>query len=150
MPAGRSSLSETLPFPFKIVQTPGLTLMIHESDSTVRQIYTDGRKHTADPQPTWTGYSVGHWEGDTLVVDTRGFNDASWLDATGTPHSEDLHVVERIRRRDFGHLDVEAKLEDPKVFAKAITIHYSGRIVADSDIQENVCGEDEKDSRHFR
>ncbi len=149
LPAG-VPLSETLPFPFKIVPTPGLTLIVHESDSSVRQIYTDGRKHTPDPQPTWSGYSVGHWEGDTLVVDTVGFNDLSWLDVSGTPHSEALHTVERMRRRDFGHLDVQVTLEDPKTFSKALTIHYSARLLADSDIQENICAENEKDLRHFR
>jgi hypothetical protein len=149
LPAG-IPLSATLPFPFKIVQTPGLTLIVHESDSSVRQIYTDGRKHTPDPQPTWAGYSVGHREGDTLVVDTVGFNDLSWLDATGTPHSEALHTVERMHRRDFGHLDIEVTIEDPRVFSRAFAIHYSARILADSDIQENVCAENEKDFRHFR
>jgi hypothetical protein len=147
---GGVPLSETLPFPFKIVQSPGLTLIIHESDSTVRQIYTDGRGHTTDPQPTWMGYSIGHWDGGTLLVDTIGFNDLSWLDATGTPHGFALHTVERMHRRDFGHLDVQVTLEDPQMYAKPFTIQYSARLLADSDIQENVCGENEKDSRHFR
>jgi hypothetical protein len=149
LPAG-VPLSETLPFPFKIVQTPSLTLIVHESDSSVRQIYTDGRKHTPDPQPTWNGYSVGHWDLDTLVIDTVGFNDLSWLDAMGTPHSEALHTVERMRRRDFGHLDVQVTFEDPTMYSKTFLIHYRARLLADSDIQENVCAENEKDSRHFR
>jgi hypothetical protein len=148
-PAG-VPLSATLPFPFKIVQTPGLTLILHESDSLVRQVYTDGRKHTPDPQPTWTGYSVGHWEGEALVVETTGFTDAGWLDATGTPHSQDLRTIERFRRKDFGHLEVQVALNDPKTFSKPVLMRYTAHLLADSDIQENVCLENEKDLQHFR
>jgi hypothetical protein len=147
---GGVPFSETLPFPFKIIQNPGLTLILHESDSTTRQIYTDGRKHTPDPQPTWSGYSVGHWDGTAFVVVTVGFNDKGWLDASGTPHSEALHTVERMRRPDFGHLSVEVTFEDPKTFSRPFAIRYTARLLADSDIQENICGENEKDVRHFR
>ncbi len=148
-PAG-VPLSATLPFPFKIVQTPGLTIILHESDSSARQIYTDGRKHTPDPQPTWTGYSVGHWEGGELVVETAGFNDQGWLDAAGTPHSGELHITERFRRKDFGHLEVQVTLDDPKTFSTPVHMRYTAHLLADSDIQENVCLENEKDLRHFR
>ncbi len=149
LPAG-VPMDALLPFPFKIVQTPTLTLMLYESDSSIRQIYTDGRKHTPDPQPTWTGYSVGRWEGDNLVVDTRGFNALGWLDATGTPHSEALRTVERFYRPDFGHLDVRVTLEDPQTFTHPVEIHYTAHLLADSDIQENACAENEKDVRHFK
>jgi hypothetical protein len=148
-PAG-VPLSATLPFPFKIVQTPGLTLILHESDSSIRQVYTDGRKHTPDAQPTWNGYSVGRWEGDALVVETTGFSDAGWLDATGTPHSLELRTVERFRRKDFGHLEVQVTLDDPRTFSKPARMQYTAHLLADSDIQENVCLENEKDLRHFR
>jgi len=93
---------DVLPGPFKIIQTPALILLRNEYENTLRQIYTDGRKPPADPEPLWLGYSVGKWEGDTLAVDTVGFNDKSWLDGLGHPHSEALHVTERFHRRDFG------------------------------------------------
>ena len=93
--------------PFKIIQTNGVIVIFYEVDNSHRQIYTDGRKLPADPQPTWLGYSVGKWERDTLVVDTAGFNDKSWLDALGHPHSEALRVQERFHRRDFGHMDLQ-------------------------------------------
>lgn len=149
LPAG-VPLAALLPFPFKIVATPGLTLIVHESDASTRQVYTDGRKHTPDPQPTWNGYSVGRWQGDELVVDTVGLNSQSWLDAGGTPHSESLRVVERFRRRDFGHLEVRVTLDDPQTFRSPVSFTYTARLLADSDLQENVCLENEKDLKHVR
>ena len=119
-----------IPIPFKIVQTRGLIVLLFEGDNTIRQIYTDGRPYPVDPQPLWLGYSVGKWEGDTLVVTTVGFNDKSWLDAIGHPHSESLRVVERFRRRDFGHLDVEATIDDPKLYTKPFTIKFTRRPAA--------------------
>jgi hypothetical protein len=106
---------DLLPGPFKIIQTPGLTLVRNECENTFRQIYTDGRKPPADPEPLWLGYSVGRWDGDTLQVDTVGFNDQGWLDGLAHPHGEALHVVERFHRRDFGHMDVQVTIDDPKV-----------------------------------
>jgi hypothetical protein len=105
-----------LPGPFKIIQTPELILIRNEYENTFRQIYTDGRKPPGDPEPLWLGYSVGRWDGDTLQVDTVGFNDKSWLDGLGHPHRDALHVPERFRRRDFGHLDVQVTIDDPKVY----------------------------------
>jgi hypothetical protein len=134
----------------KIVQTPGLTVIMYESDGTHRQIYTDGRTHPRDPQPMWLGYSVGKWEGDTLVVDTVGFNDKSWLDAFGHPHSDALHVVERYRRRDFGHLDIEYTIDDPKMYTKAFGFKVTQRLVPDSDILESFCNENEKDRERLK
>ena len=148
LPAGVPT-ALVIPIPFKIVQTRGLTLMLFEGDNTIRQIYTDGRKHPADPSPMWLGYSVGKWEGDTLVVDTIGFNDKSWLDAIGHPHSEALRVVERFRRRDFGHLDVEATIEDPKMYTRPFTIKLTELLQPDSDILELFCAENEKDRSHL-
>jgi hypothetical protein len=138
-----------LPFPAKFIQTPGLLVMLFEADNTVRQVYTDGRKYPDDPQPLWLGYSVGKWEGDTLVVDTVGFNDKSWLDGFGHPHSEALHVTERFQRRDFGHMDVQVTLDDPKVYTKPFTIKVTQHLLPDTDILENFCAENEKDLRHF-
>jgi hypothetical protein len=147
---GGVPFSETLPFPFKIIQNLGITVVLYEGDSTVRQIYTDGRKHTPDPQPTWMGYSVGRWDADTLVVDTVGFNDKTWLDVVGHPHSDALHTVERMHRRDFGHLDIEITFDDPKMYTRPFTVKFTSALVPDSDIQETVCAENEKDRLHFR
>jgi hypothetical protein len=137
-----------LPEPFKIVQTPGLTLMVHESERT-RQIFTDGRKHPSKPDPSWLGYSVGNWEKDTFVIDTVGFNDRTWLDAFGHPHSESLHAVERFRRRDFGHMDLEVTFEDPKMYTKPVTVKYSQTLLPDTDLLEYVCTDNEKDRTHL-
>jgi len=135
--------------PFKIVQAPGLIVMLYEVDNTRRQVYTDGRKLPADPQPAWLGYSVGKWEGDTMVVDTAGFNDKSWLDIAGHPHSEALRVQERYRRRDFGHMDVQVSIDDPKTFTKPFSIKFTQLLVPDSDILESFCTENEKDRTHL-
>ena len=136
--------------PFKIVQTPGLMVMMYEVDNTRRQVYTDGRKLPVDPQPAWLGYSVGKWEGDTLVVDTAGFNDKSWLDAFGHPHSEALRVQERFRRRDFGHMELQVTVEDPKIFTRPITFKVTEILLPDSDLLESFCTENEKDRPHLK
>ncbi len=140
--------SNGLPSPHKVVQTPGLTVIMYEGETT-RQIFTDGRKHPADPNPSWLGYSVGDWEKDTLVVDTVGFNDRTWLDAFGHPHSESLHVVERFRRRDFGHMDLQVTFEDPKTYTKPVTINYGQTLLPDTDLLEYVCTENEKSRVHL-
>lgn len=133
----------------KMVQTPGLMVVLYEADSTHRQIYTDGRPLPKDPQPAWLGYSVGRWEGDTLVVETAGFNDKSWLDLSGHSHSEALHVTERYRRRDFGHLDVEITFDDPVMYTRPFSIKFTQVLQADTDILEFFCGENEKDRTHL-
>ncbi len=137
-----------IPHPYKIVQAPGVTLVIYEGEP-VRQIFTDGRKHTPDPEPAWYGYSVGNWEGDTLVADSVGFNDRTWLDAFGHPHSEALHVVERFHRRDFGHMDLEVTVEDPKTYTRPIKVKYAETLVPDTDLLDNVCTENERDIAHL-
>ena len=133
----------------KIVQTPALIVILLELDNAHRQIYTDGRKLPEDPQPSWLGYSVGKWEGDTLVVDTIGFNDKAWLDAIGHPRSEAMHLTERYHRRDFGHLDVEMTIDDPKMYTRPFTIKVTHLLVPDSDILEYFCAENEKDRGHM-
>jgi hypothetical protein len=136
--------------PVKIVQSPGLIVMLYESEDGHRQIYTDGRKLPKEiAQPAWLGYSVGHWEGDTLVVETAGFNDKSWLDVIGHPHSEALRVVERYRRRDFGHMDLEMTFDDPRMYTKPFTIKVAEDVLADSDLFESFCNENEKDRPHL-
>jgi hypothetical protein len=140
LPAGVPAAA-LLPRPFRIIQTPKLIAMLHEGDGTVRQIHLDGRKHPKDATPAWLGYSVGKWEGDTLSVETQGFNDKTWLDVLGHGHSEALRVEERFYRRDFGHLDVTVTIEDPKTFTKPFTIKFTERLVPDSDLLEYFCGE---------
>jgi len=137
-----------IPDPYRIVQTPGLTLIIYEGEP-VRQIFTDGRKHIADPSPAWYGYSIGNWDGDTFVVDSVGFNDRTWLDAFGHPHSESLHIVERFHRRDFGHMDLQVTIEDPKVYTKPVTVKYTQTLVPDSNLLDYVCTENERDTSHL-
>lgn len=141
---------DVLPGPFKVIQTPGLVLIRNEYENTLRQIYLDGRKPPADPDPLWLGYSVGKWEGNKLVVDTVGLNDQSWLDASGNPHSEALHVVERFHRRDFGHMDVQVTIDDPKMYTKPFSIQFTEDLIPDSDVTEYFCNEDEKDLSHLK
>jgi hypothetical protein len=138
--------ADLLPEPFKIVQTPREFLMLYEVETIFRQIYTDGRKLPPDPAGAWLGYSIGKWEGDTLVVDTMGFNDLSWLDARGHGHSEDMRVQERFHRRDFGHLEVTVTVTDPKVFTKPVTINFVEGLLPDTDVFEHICAENEKDA----
>jgi len=114
-----------------------------------RQIFTDGRELPQDPNPTWWGYSVGHWEGDTLVVQSAGFNDRSWLDYSGHPHTEELRVTERFQRRDFGHMQLQMTLDDPKTFTKPITIALGVNFGPDIEMLEFVCNENDKDSVHM-
>lgn len=132
----------------KIIQTPSLIVIFQEGDSMMRQIYTDGRKLPIDPQPSWMGYSTGHWEKDTLVVETAGFNGRTSLDARRHPISDAMRVTERFRRRDVGHLDVEMTFDDPKSYNKPFTIKVTHLLQPDTDILEYVCLENEKDSVH--
>ncbi len=133
----------------RIVQSPRMTVIMYESDGTHRQIYTDGRALPKEiVQPAWLGYSAGQWVGDTLVVETAGFNDKTRLDVLGHPHSEALRVTERYHRRDFGHIDVEMTFDDPQMYTKPFTIKYTDELLADSDIFENFCNENEKDRAH--
>jgi hypothetical protein len=140
---------ELIAVPFKMIQTPGIIVMLHEQDFTFRQIYTDGRPLPVDPQPSWLGYSIGKWEGDTLVVETAGFNDKGWLDAIGHTHSEALRVQERFRRRDFGHMELQITIDDPKTFTKPFSVKVNQLLVPDSDVLETVCSENERDRAHF-
>jgi len=133
----------------RIVQTPGLIVILYESpNSPHRIIFTDGRELPREMNPTWLGYSVGHWEQDTLVVNSAGFNDRGWLDVGGLPQTESLRLTERYRRRDFGHLELEVTFDDPKTFAKPFTLRMDKTLTADTEIIEDVC-ENERDSSHL-
>ncbi len=133
----------------KIIQAPSIMMILYEVDGTYRQIYLDGRKLPEDPSPAWMGYSTAHWEGDTLVVETAGFNDKSWLDMSGHSHSEALRVTERFTRHDYGHMDQEITFNDPKMYSKPFTIKFSQVIMPDSDILESYCNENEKSRDHI-
>ena len=135
--------------PFKISQSPRLIVILYESDGTHRQIYTDGRELPKQfEQPAWLGYSAAKWEGDTLVVQSAGFNDKTWLDLNGHPHSEALRITERYQRRDFGHMDLEMIFTDPEMYTKPFSIKVAEDLWPDSDIFEYFCDENEKDSAH--
>lgn len=127
------------PFPMEIIQTPGRVLMVYEFNHFVRQIFTDGRKHNTDLGPTWMGDSIGHWEGDTLVADTIGFNDKTWLDRMGHPHSEDMHVVERFHRVDANNLKIDLTIEDPKAYTKPWTSELTFQLRKGWNITEMIC-----------
>jgi hypothetical protein len=131
----------------KIVQTPGLIMITHELDGGMsRQIYTDGRALPIDiTVPSWLGYSIGRWDDNTLVVETIGFNDRSWLDFRGHPRSEAMHITERYRRRDVGHLDVEITFDDPESYNRPFTVRVTHLLQVDADILEYVCAEGDKD-----
>jgi hypothetical protein len=122
----------------EIIQTPGRVMMVFEYDHLIRQIYTDGREHRMDLAPSWMGDATGHWEGDTLVVETVNFNDKTWIDRRGVPHSEELRVVERIRRIDEGSLDIDITIEDPIAFTTTWTGRRHYRTV-DWDVEEFIC-----------
>jgi len=112
------------------------------TNSVHRTIFTDGRKLPQDPNPAWMGYSVGHWEGDTLVVETAGFNDRGWLDIEGHPHTEALKITERFRRRDFGHMDLDMTIDDPKTFTRPFSFRIDKTLEPDTDLLESVCEND--------
>jgi hypothetical protein len=136
--------NDLVPYPFKILQNPGLTVILYEAVHSYRQIFTDGRALPQDPNPAWLGYSVGRWEGDAFVVETSGFNDNVWLDNWGKPATSALRVIERFRRRDFGHMDIEITIDDPKTYTRPWTVTQPLRFVADTDLLEYVCNENNK------
>ena len=127
-------------FPYKLVQTPTLLVMLFEDDTpSHRQVFLDGRGHPKDPNPNWMGHSIGHWEGDVLVVDTIGFNDESWLDSIGHPHTEMLHITERLHRADLGHLEIEFTIEDPGAYSQPWVIKRIADLDTKDEIGEYVC-----------
>ncbi len=135
--------------PRKMIQTPGVIVIIYEANSGLRQIFTDGRTAPKDPQPWWYGYSVGKWEGDTLVVETTGFRDLGWLDVEGSPLTESGKIIERFRRPDYGHLEIVVTIDDPKAYTKPWTVTVNQRIMLDTELIEFVCAENEKDAPHL-
>ena len=132
----------------KIAQMPGLILILNP-DLTYRQVFMDGRPLETAPNPSGMGYSVGRWDGDTLVVESIGFNDRTWLDTSGHPHTEALRMTERYRRRDFGHMDIEVTLQDPAVYARTWTVRVKAELAADTELLEYVCNENSRDLEHW-
>jgi hypothetical protein len=140
----------SVPLPFKIVQTSRLVLLLYEENSVFRQVFLDERQPVKDAEPRWLGYSTGRWEGDSLVVETAGFNDLFWLDAMGHPHSDRLHVTERFRRRDTGHLEIQVTINDPKAYTAPIKYTQKLTLLPDEDLLEYFCSENEKDVQSFK
>jgi hypothetical protein len=132
----------------KIVQTPDLIIMLNP-DLTYRQIFLDGRALESEPNPSWMGYSIGHWDGDTLVVESNGFNDRTWLDHDGHPHTDRLRTIERYRRRTFGALEVEVALSDPGAYAKSWTVVMRAELAPDTELIEWVCNESGHGVEHW-
>jgi len=139
-----------LPYPYKIYQIPGVTVILYEGFTTFRQIFTDGRALPKDPQPSWLGYSVGKWDGDTFVVDTIGINDKSWMDNAGRPHSDALHTTERYHRNNVGTMDVTLTIDDPKAYTRPWSVSASpSRLIVGQDLLEYVCTENNRDVEHL-
>jgi hypothetical protein len=137
-----------VPYPFKILNTNGPIIILYEALHSYRQIFMDGRPLPKDPNPSWMGYSVGHWDGDTLVVESAGFVDNNWLDNSGHPGTEALRLTERFHRRDFGHIDAQITIDDPKAYTKPWTVNLQFTLT-DTELIEYVCDENEKDLRHL-
>ena len=142
--------SEMLNATYRIIQSPTVVAVLYESGTgRYRQIYMDGRGQPKDPNPSWLGYSVGHWEGDTLVVESTGFNDRTWLDRAGHPHSENLRVTDRFRRVDFGHMQYQITFDDPETLTKPMILSLAVNFRADTDMLESVCNENNRDKVHL-
>ena len=137
------------PFAMQIAQVPGEVIMLFEWDSVRHQIFTDGRAHDTALGPSWMGDSIGHWEGDTFVTDTVNFNDKTWLDRMGHPHSDALHVVERIRRVNHDHMVDDITIDDPKAYTKPWTVTENPTLQPDDELIEYICEENNKDVGHF-
>jgi hypothetical protein len=139
--------SDFVPYPFKILEMPGQVTILYEAVHSFRQIFTDGRELPRDPNPAWFGYSIGRWEGDAFVVESSGFNDNVWLDNAGRPAGEALRVIERFRRIDFGHMDIDITIDDPKTYTRPWNVTERLLLLPDTDIIEYMCTEN---NRYFR
>lgn len=147
-PAG-ALRSLTFPPPRKFVQMPGLFLILSERDVTFRQIFTDGRPLPADPEPAWNGYSIGRWDGDTLVVQTNGLRDGTWLDRRGSPLTDAARVTERFRRVNFGTIEAAVTVDDAKAYTRPWTVTLTMVIAVDTELLEYFCLDNEKDTVHI-
>jgi hypothetical protein len=142
-------MMHTTPLLKKIVQVPGLMVILNERNATYRQIFTDGRPLPADPQPSWVGYSTAKWDGDTLVVETAGFRDGIWLDRSGSPLTEAGKITERFRRVNYGRLEIQITVDDPKAYRAPWTIQLNQFLVLNTELLDYICLENEKDLAHY-
>ena len=149
LPQGVPRLNSA-PAPFKILQEPGVVVILYEEFGQFRQIFLDGRPLVKDPNPQWYGYSAGKWDGDTLVVESTGFNGKVWLDQVGHPSTQSLHVTERFRRRDFGHMDITATIDDPGAYTKPWTYAQPVTLMVDTELIEYVCNENNDSIPHMK
>jgi hypothetical protein len=138
--------SDLVPYPFKILQVPTAIVILYEAVHSYRQIFTDGRPLPEDPNPAWFGYSTGRWTTDAFVVETAGFNDNVWIDNNGKPATGALRVTERFHRKDFGHMDVEITIDDPKTYTRPWTVTLPLILVPDSELLEYICNENNREA----
>jgi hypothetical protein len=149
LPMGLMQLHEH-PQPRKIIQTPGVIVIIYEANSGLRQIFTDGRPLPPKDAPAWWyGYSIGHWEGDTLVVETTGFRDDVWLDVNGSPLTNAGKMIEKFRRPEYGRLEIEVTIDDPSAYTKPFTVKVNQQIMLNTDLIEFICSENERSDSHL-
>jgi len=148
MPAGVPTI-DNIPTPFKLIQTPASIAILYEYNMEYRQIFTYGRRLPNDPNPNWLGYSVGRWDGDTLVVETAGLKDNTWLDLFGHPATDALRVTERFQRRDFGHMDLEITMTDAKAYTKPWRIELHPHLLPDNELLEWICLEGNRGMEHM-
>jgi hypothetical protein len=147
LPAGIVQF-HSIPTLRQFVQTPGLILIIYETEYGLRQIHTDGRSlPKGEPDPWWYGYSVGRWEGDTLVVESTGFTDDGWLDIAGNPLTSAGRVTERFRRINYGHMEIDVTIDDPKAYTRPWTVRVQQRLNPDTELMESICFD--KDAAHY-
>ena len=149
LPMGLMQLHEH-PQPRKMIQTPGVIVIIYEANSGLRQIFTDGRPlPPKDAPPWWYGYSIGHWEGDTLIVETTGFRDDVWLDVNGSPLTNTGKMIEKFRRPEYGRLEIEVTIDDPSAYTKPFTVKVNQQIMLNTDLIEFICSENERSDSHL-
>jgi hypothetical protein len=147
-PAGAIRLL-TFPPPRKILQLPGEVVILSERDVTYRQIFTDGRPLPHDPDPSWNGFSTGKWEGDTLIAQTIGLRDGTWLDRKGSPMTDAAKITERFRRVNYGRLEIEVTVDDPKAYTQPWTIKLNQLIVLNTELLDYYCLDNERDATHM-
>jgi len=148
LPPGVPRMSTT-PYPWSFIQTPKMLVIVYEGGAHIwRKVFLDGRPHDPNVEHTWLGDSIGHWDGDTLVVETVGQNDLTWIDAAGVPHSPDMKVIERIKRPDLGHLEIEHTIDDPKTFSRPWTFTTHPTLLK-GELIEYICQENNKDVEHL-
>ena len=141
--------NDAVPYPFKILNAKGEVVILYEAVHSFRQIFTDGRAHPEDPNPNWLGYSVGHWEDDAFLAETTGFVEDSWIDNHGHPGTNEMKVTERFVRKDFGHMDIEITIDDPKAYTKPWTVVLPLTLTPDDELLEYICSENNKDLEHL-